>query len=542
MTVVGQERTIATLGSGHGLTMHSSRWRIFPWLGAVAIALMIPSFVFGPYAFDSGPYNYVWTRQFAEGLARGQIYPRWLPRSFDGLGSPTFFFYPPLAFYVSGLLELAGLSTWPAISAAGLVFQLGSGLTMRGWLKDKSPRAALWACVYMAAPYHLADFYYRGALAEFAAFAWIPLVAIGLEGRPRTLAVAFAGLVLTHLPTAVLVAVFFIGPLLVLRLAQRRSIAPSAAAGLVGLALSGVYLVPALGLQRYVSIDQLWTAEFQPARYSLWTGSVKDYALACAAVCGLIGTATLVAARNASPPRAWPVLALVAAALAVGLVPWVWKLPVIEKVQFPYRILSIAEFAAVTSLAVTRLGRWTLSFTLAAALALAIVGWWLIVSNFVEAKRQDSPDRHLRIARLMPDAPEYLPAGVAPPDLSAVRRVVDVGRFKPADRFAFPIWRVAGGAPVRPGSPVIPMGAIVERRTLPIEIAGDVSSAVGLLALGLWTLAGRRRTSKSDRLRAWAFGRRRPSAWRATRPDRVVGALAPEVRRHGLGDRTAPPP
>jgi hypothetical protein len=70
----------------------------------------------------------------------------------------------------------------------------------------------------MAAPYHLFDFTARGAQAESLAIAFIPLIAIGLrriaEGRGGVIftALAYAGMVFTHLPLALLASVFLIAP------------------------------------------------------------------------------------------------------------------------------------------------------------------------------------------------------------------------------------------------------------------------------------------------------------------------------------------
>ena len=90
------------------------------------------------------------------------------------------------------------------------------------WLKDKTHFAALGACLYMAAPYHLGDFYVRAALAEFAGFVWLPLIALALEAQPKRwaaplLALAFAGLLVSHLPMAVLATCFLIGPMVIMR-------------------------------------------------------------------------------------------------------------------------------------------------------------------------------------------------------------------------------------------------------------------------------------------------------------------------------------
>lgn len=42
-----------------------------------------------------------WSKGFWEVLRNGVFYPRWLPQLNGGLGSPVFFFYPPIPYYFS---------------------------------------------------------------------------------------------------------------------------------------------------------------------------------------------------------------------------------------------------------------------------------------------------------------------------------------------------------------------------------------------------------------------------------------------------------
>src|SRR6185503_11624055 len=96
----------------------------------------------------------------------GTLYPRWLPGSHDGLGAPVFYYYPPLAFYPAGLLAALGASPYAAILATfGLAFA-GAGAAMYRWAQGWTNHPLAAALFYMAAPYHVADFYGRGALAE----------------------------------------------------------------------------------------------------------------------------------------------------------------------------------------------------------------------------------------------------------------------------------------------------------------------------------------------------------------------------------------
>ncbi len=163
--------------------------------------------------------DWVWLDQFARELAHGNLYPRWLPLSHHGLGSPVFYYYPPLGFYLGSLFEFAGLSTYAAIVATFIAASMLSGVGVYLWSEGQSRTPLVGALVYVIAPYHVFDFYFRGALAEAAGVAAIPFVMLGLrkirEGRTSGIpvtAVAYAALICSHLPLALLASVFLIGP------------------------------------------------------------------------------------------------------------------------------------------------------------------------------------------------------------------------------------------------------------------------------------------------------------------------------------------
>src|SRR5206468_580996 len=236
--------------------------------GLAAILLLAPSLLLGTMPSHSSPQNLTWAAQFAEQFRAGILYPRQLPESFDHLGGPAFYFYPPVGFWVDALLNVLTLNTLSVswrLSFSSLLLLWASGLAMHAWLRTEiaSPRAALWgALAYMAAPYHLIDHYYRGAYAEFAAYVVLPLVMLAVRrvAECRRLAVvalaaAYAGLPMAHLPTSLLISVTVL-PLYVLyrgwRLDEPRPalmfFGRCALGGALGLGLAAIYLLPALSL------------------------------------------------------------------------------------------------------------------------------------------------------------------------------------------------------------------------------------------------------------------------------------------------------
>ena len=143
----------------------------------VSALLMIPALLTTPMVHDSWWIDIVWADQFTTALRHGQLYPRWLPESFDGLGAPVFYFYPPGAFYLVSLFGLAGLSAYPALLAAFFTVSTGGAIATWQWLRGWTRRPLAGAMVALLAPYHLCDFYRRGAIAEATAAALLPLLA-----------------------------------------------------------------------------------------------------------------------------------------------------------------------------------------------------------------------------------------------------------------------------------------------------------------------------------------------------------------------------
>ncbi|MFI5000635.1 MAG: hypothetical protein ACHQK9_12220 [Reyranellales bacterium] len=348
-----------------------------------AALLLLPSLILGNLISHSSPQNFTWAAQFGDQFRAGILYPRWLPDSFDGLGSSTFYFYPPIAFWVTALLGVAtfgALTTSYCLSLASLVLLWASGLAMHAWLRPAtaSPRVALYgALAYMAAPYHLVDHYYRGAFAEFAAYAVLPLVALTIrriaDGQRHgvvALAAAYAALPMAHLPTSLLISLTAV-PLYVLYRGWRlgapmpalKFFAQCALGGALGLGLAAIYLAPALALQDWIPADTFWEGPYRvqnwfllaphrwpPPADMMWIIASSAAAYAIAAV-GVV----VVQVRSEGPPgwrseaMFWSLACLLCILLIAGALPWFWLLPFVAKVQFPWRLMIVVEFAAVTA-------------------------------------------------------------------------------------------------------------------------------------------------------------------------------------------------
>nr|WP_290665406.1 6-pyruvoyl-tetrahydropterin synthase-related protein [Ardenticatena sp.] len=137
-----------------------------------------------------------------EAIRDGVWYPRLFPEFAFGYGFPVLHYYAPLAYYVGLLPMLAGRGAALALDFSFALSLLCAALSM-GWLTwrlwRQSTAAVLAALTYTYLPYHLADVYQRGALAEAWAFVWWPLLLGAVwEYRVGLLTFATAGLLLSH--------------------------------------------------------------------------------------------------------------------------------------------------------------------------------------------------------------------------------------------------------------------------------------------------------------------------------------------------------
>ena len=142
----------------------------------------------------------------------GALYPRWLPNLGFGYGYAVLNYYAPLSYYVGEFFRLFGAGYIDALKLTYAAGFLASGVTMYLFTKEHMGRlpAILAGLVYVYLPYHLADGYVRGALAEFLAFPFFPLILwcfyrLITQKKPQYIAwsaISLAGLLVTHNPVS----------------------------------------------------------------------------------------------------------------------------------------------------------------------------------------------------------------------------------------------------------------------------------------------------------------------------------------------------
>ena len=372
------------------------------------LALTAPIILYGFPNGHDGMVHVARFRHFADQLWSGEFYPRWLLGMNGGLGSPTFFFYGPVPYYVASVFHLIPGEShgWFQLGLACALATVTAGIASYVWLKNVAGAkpAAIAALLYMAMPYALAvDLYRRAALGEYFTFVWMPLIlhftnrlARGHRNAFIGLTIAYSLLVLTHLPITL---VFSMVPGVYALWVADRDYAVKAgmqtgAALALGIGLSATYLIPAMTTQDSIDVENLNLFSekhflFSGAYRSLLTPSFSGLAMflsqVTAATIGVAYCGFVVARTNLQnivlrkESYFWFLIVILSLWMMLPLSKPIWTtLSVMQKIQFPWRLMAVMTVAtaALIALGVSALHR---PLKLLAGIHLAIAGL-LIVS------------------------------------------------------------------------------------------------------------------------------------------------------------------
>ena len=342
----------------------------------------------GFFVSDDGLFHVYRIAALADAWSHGVLYPRLFPDFGFGYGQAVLNFYAPLT-YVPGAL-LASLGVNPA-TAVEITIALGfvlAALAIYGSTRSLwGPVGGVMAAVaYTYFPYHLADAYLRGAVPEFFAFIWPPLIlwattdAFRKERPVGPLlwgALAWTGLIFTHNLTALMMIPVWIAYALLMAAWTRRWRRLLGAAGSLALALGlsaplwlpflvesrwvGISLGPSDGYKRHLAPLDL-AVQWQPLyQYRVQHGGVADHPLSWLTVGLFLLVLGLFVYRFVRRQRviAAPVvgfgLALMAASAFMITLPslplWEPLAPILANLQYPWRFLTLTALGFAMCLA-----------------------------------------------------------------------------------------------------------------------------------------------------------------------------------------------
>lgn len=204
----------------------------------------------------------------------GQIPCRWVPDLGYGYGYPLYIYYSPLAYYLMEGFHLLGFSILNSIKIEFILSFIFSGLAM--FLLGKS----LWgnlgglisAIFYVYAPYRATDVYSRGAVGEFTALVFLPLILWAILEFIRQkktkylifLGLSYGGLLLTHNITSLIftpIAAFW--GIFLLWYYHKWKLLPKLFLGAVlGVCLAGFFILPAVFEKNLAHVESMIAGYF----------------------------------------------------------------------------------------------------------------------------------------------------------------------------------------------------------------------------------------------------------------------------------------
>ena len=518
-----------------------------------AFAVILPFFFLGnPSGHDFEFHVLSWMEAVAQ-WKQGIWFPRWAAWAHWTYGEARFLFYPPVSWNLGALLGAllpwkmaSGVFAWAALSASGF----SMFLLVRTWLERKG--AIFAAALYAANPYYLVIVYWRSALAELLAGCLLPLLLLfvlrALDDRWRAvvpLGVVVGAAWLINVPSAVMVT-YSLALLCGSVAIQRRRLDMlwyGAAAVGVGVALAGFYLIPAIHEQGWIRVGDALSQGFRPQDNFLFahTGDADHDRFNL--LISLVGTTQLIVTalalyfsrrwrqQNRVP---WTVLCGWVGASALLLVPvsiWLWSLPELRFVQFPWRWLLCLNvgFALLATIA---FGSWTRRIVLCVVMLGVVILVWRRVQSPWWDTAADIQEMHdfIEDGDGYEGTDEYVPADADPEKINkSAPKVAVVGRGSANIRilawapeykrftaevprpeklklrlFNYPAWRVeVNGLPIsamsqpKTGEIVVPLDTGISEvrvrfvRTWDRVVGGWVSVAT-VLCLFSWAVYERR--------------------------------------------------
>lgn len=348
-------------------------------LGFAVFAFVLSMPLWMPINGHDGWIHLNWLEQFTRLFREGDLYPRWMPDSFSGFGSPAFYVYPPLTYWFASLLSLTGIHSAESLYfAVTIICIFASGATFYIYAREvafSKQSSVLGALCYSLAPYAMIDVAIRNALSEHVAFAWIPLIFIGIERwivrqeaykkriAGATLFIfATASLALTNIPAFVITNISSVIYILVRK--SERSIIKRSLLFTVGIIsvslLTAFYLGSAFDVQNQISNSYLWSilGDMPIHRWMLGIGEqyqhFRDIFLVLTLLLSILTVASIrkVTGRY-EVSRAVTALSVFAIVFQVPyLTDWLYNFPIIHYIQFDQRWNIVLAFTTAVCITI----------------------------------------------------------------------------------------------------------------------------------------------------------------------------------------------
>jgi GT2 family glycosyltransferase len=212
-------------------------------------------------------------QQMDKCLADLQIPCRWVPDAGYQYGYPQFNYYPPLPYYAGALLHRAGIQY---IDSVKILFIAGYLLSAFAMYILASELTEKWSgfiatLLYTFIPYKAVEVYVRGALSEFWAQIFFPLILwsiyklikTGKTGYLVLMGLLIALLATTHtLMTMIFAPIAAVWALYWLFEEKWKNLSKVVSGGLFGFGLSAFFVLPVMFERKFVHVESLLSGYF----------------------------------------------------------------------------------------------------------------------------------------------------------------------------------------------------------------------------------------------------------------------------------------
>jgi hypothetical protein len=369
------------------------------------LVLIVPAFSFllkpGIYWNMHDDMQPIRQLSFEKCLLDGQIPCRWSPDPGYGYGYPLFNFYPPMPYIVGQFFRMLSFDFITTIKLTAITQTILAAVFMYILANSIFGKLGglLSALFYTYAPYHALNIYVRGAMNEAWAAVFFPLILyfsrrLIIEKNNKhliLLSLSLAGLLLSHNPMALTflpifaawVIFWYLSTLKKVKLISvwqnKKPLFQIVYSGLLAVALTSFYTIPVLLETKYVQIESMfsnyyhWSVHFT----SLYQLFISNFWGDGASVWGqednmsfmvgylhwlipfliiLLNSYKLIKTKKIKMGIVLPIfiglMGLFAAFMTHERSAFIWSLlPIIQKIQFPWRFLNHTAFLFSLSVA-----------------------------------------------------------------------------------------------------------------------------------------------------------------------------------------------
>ncbi|MBP9758714.1 hypothetical protein KBD45_03390 [Candidatus Dojkabacteria bacterium] len=202
-----------------------------------------------------------------------QIPCRWVPDAGYRYGYPQFNYYPPFPYYVGVILHRVGFQYIDSVKILFVAGYVLSAITMFVLVSALTNKWSgfISALLYSYIPYKAVEVYVRGALSEFWAQIFFPLIfyliyKVIKTGKPSfvvSLGISIGLLATTHtLMTLIFAPVAIVWALYWLKSDKWNNIVKVIWGGMLGFGLSAYFLLPVLFERQFVHIESMLSGYF----------------------------------------------------------------------------------------------------------------------------------------------------------------------------------------------------------------------------------------------------------------------------------------